>query len=121
MFRLGIIEESLSDKVVFEMLAEYLHAERTESVEGDECPLWHVKEYRIPDEKMSETAKVLAALVKKTWYAHGFNEKELYVILHGKYFVLPPKRNFKWREMIRYGVKYADTDKKYLRKIPLHI
>ena len=121
MFRLGIIEESLSDKAVFEMLAEYLHAERTESVEGDEYPLWHIKEYRVPDEKMAETAEALTAVVKITWYAHGFNEKELYVILCGKHFVLPPKRNFKWREMIRYSVKYADTDKKYLRKIPLHI
>lgn len=121
MFRLGIIEESLSDKAICEALAEYLHAERTESVEGDEYPLWHVREYRIPDEKMEDTAKALTAVVKKTWYIHGFNDKELYVILHGKYFVLPPKRNFKWREMIRYGVKYADVDKKYLKSIPLHI
>lgn len=53
MFRLGIIEESLSDEAIAEALAEYFLSERTESVEGDECPLWHVKEYRIPDEKIS--------------------------------------------------------------------
>ena len=121
MFRFGIIDESLSDKAIAEALAEYFLSERTESVEGDEYPLWHIKEYRVPDEKMSETAKALTAVVKKTWYAHGFNEKELYVILHGKFFVIPPKRCFKWREMIRYGVKHADVDKKYLKNIPLHI
>lgn len=121
MFRLGIIEESISDEAITEALAEYFLSERTESVEGDEYPLWHIKEYRVPDEKMAETAEALTAVVKKTWYAHGFNEKELYVILCGKYFVLPPKRNFKWREMIRYGVKHADVDKKYLKNIPLHI
>ena len=121
MFRLGIIEESISDVSALEALAEYLVAERTESVEGDEYPLWHIKEYRVPDEKMAETAEALTAVVKKTWYVHGFNENELCVILHGKFFVIPPKRCFKWREMIRYGVKYADVDKKYLKNIPLHI
>lgn len=70
---------------------------------------------------MSETAKALTAVVKKTWYIHGFDDKELYVILNGKYFVLPPKRNFRWREMIRYGVKYAEVDKKYLKHIKLYI
>ncbi len=121
MFRLGIIEESISDVSALEALEGYFHSERTESVSGDEYPLWHIKEYRVPDEKMAETAEALTAVVKKTWYVHGFNENELCVILHGKYFVLPPKRCFKWREMIRYGVKYAEVDKKYLKNIPLHI
>ena len=121
MFRLGIIEESLSDDAVFETLKEYFYPERTERVDGDECPLWHVREYRVPDEKMSETAKAITAVVKKTWYVHGFNENELCVILCGKYFVLPPKRCFKWREMIRYGAKHAEVDKKYLKNIQLHI
>ena len=120
MFRLGIIEESISDVSALEALEGYFHSERTESVSGDEYSLWHIREYRVPDEKMSETAKALTAVVKKTWYSHGFNEKELYVILHGKFFVIPPKRYFKWREMIRYGVKYADVDKKYLKNIPFH-
>ena len=118
MFRLGIIEESISDVSALE---GYFYSERTESVSGDEYSLWHISEYCVPDEKMAETAEALTAVVKKTWYAHGFNEKELYVILCGKYFVLPPKRNFNWREMIRYGVKHAEVDKKYLKNIPLHI
>lgn len=121
MFRLGIIEESISNVSALEALEGYFHSERTESVSGDEYSLLPIREYRVPDEKMSETAKAITAVVKKTWYAHGFNEKELCVILCGKYFVLPPKRCFKWREMIRYGVKYADVDKKYLKNIPLHI
>lgn len=85
MFRLGIIEESISDVSALE---GYFYSERTESVSGDEYSLWHISEYCVPDEKMAETAEALTAVVKKTWYAHGFNEKELYVILCGKYFVL---------------------------------
>lgn len=121
MFRLGIIQESISDKDVLEKLRPYIFSQREEYVEDDECPHWHICEYHIDDKKIIEVADILKNTVKETWYIHAFNESSLIVVLKGEYFELPLKKDKSWNEMIKYGVKIAKVKKSYLKNIPLHI
>lgn len=70
---------------------------------------------------LQAVAEVLKDAVKETWYIHAFDENTLIVILKGRYFNLPHKRDKSWKDMIKYGVKKAKVRKSYLKNIPLHI
>lgn len=51
MFRLGIIEESLENKEILEVLKPYFVSQYVENVPEDECPIWHTNEYHVAKEK----------------------------------------------------------------------
>jgi len=121
MFRLGIIEESLENKDILDLVKPYFFSQRIEEVLEDEEPLWHTNEYHIPDEKIKELIPYLEKQVKSTWYIHTFNDDNLIVILHGKSFRISKKRDESWNVMIEYGVKVANVEKHFLENIPLHI
>lgn len=121
MFKLGIIEESISDRSVLENLKPYLCFQRIENVPEDECPIWHTNEYHIDDIDVESICEILKNCVLTTWYIHAFNRKSLYVILKGKYFKISRHRNKSWDEMIEYGVTKANVEGTFLESIPLHI
>lgn len=121
MFTLGIIEESLQDKEILEVLKSYLHFQRIENIPEDECPIWHTNEYHVPADKMPQILDELKDNIKLTWYIHAFNEKTLYVVLQGKWFQITPKKNETWDDMIKYGVDNAKVERRYLENIPLHV
>lgn len=121
MFKLGIIEESVSDRTVLEKLKPYFFSQRIENVPEDECPIWHTNEYHIDDNDIIIVCEMLKDCVLPTWYIHAFNRKILYVILQGKYFKISRHRNKSWEDMIEYGVNKANVERKYLENIPLHI
>ena len=121
MFKLGIIEESVSDRTVLEELKPYFYSQRIENVPEDECPIWHTNEYHIDDNDIIIICEMLKGYVLPTWYIHAFNRKILYVILQGKYFKISRHRNKSWEDMIEYGVNKANVERKYLENIPLHI
>ena len=121
MFRLGIIEESLENMEILNILNPYFVSQRTEDVPEDECPLWHINEYHVADTKIQALANNLCKNIKSTWYIHAINEKELYVILKGRWFQLPLYKNDSWDSMIEYGVTIANVDRHFLETVPLHI
>lgn len=121
MFKLGIIEESVSDKTILENLKPYFYSQRIENVPEDECPVWHTNEYRIEDDDIENICELLKDFVLPTWYIHAFNRKYLYVILQGKYFKISRHKNKTWDEMIEYGVNEANVERHFLEHIPLHI
>lgn len=121
MYRLGIIAESLKDISVLDTIKDCLFAEREEYVPNDSYPHWHIKEYRLEDGRIEEIAQILKENIKETWYIHAFDETSMIVILKGRYFILPLKRDKSWKEMIKYGVKVAKVKKNYLKSVPLHI
>ena len=121
MYRLGIILESIENQKVLNFIKPYFYSHREEYVEGDECSNWHICEYHIENDNIQAVAEVLKDAVKETWYIHAFEEHTLIVILKGKYFKLPHKRDRSWIEMIKYGYKSSKVKKKYLKNIPLHI
>lgn len=121
MYRLGVILESVDNVSQLEKLKKYYFSQREEYVEEDECPHWNIYEYHINDEDITDIMELLKNTVKETWYIHAFSDSDLYVVLKGKYFKLPLKRNRKWNDMIKYGTKVAKVKKNYLKNIPLHI
>ena len=121
MFRLGIIEESLENKDILEILKPYFISQYIENVPEDECPIWHTNEYHVDVDKICELLDMLKDVLKTTWYIHAFNEEKLYVVLSGKWFEISLHKDESWSEMIEYGVNYAKVERRFLESIPLHI
>lgn len=121
MFKLGVIEESVSDKTVLEKLHPYFYSQRIENVPEDECPIWHTNEHHIDDNEIESICEMLKEFVLPTWYIHAFSRKSLYVVLQGKYFKISKHKNKTWNEMIEYGVTNAKVERHFLERIPLHI
>lgn len=121
MFRLGIIEESVTDNSVLEKVKPYFYSQRIENIPKDEFPIWHTNEYHIDDDKIEEVLTYLQSRVNSTWYIHAFSETSLYVVLVGKWFYISLNRDETWNEMIEYGVKIAKVERHFLENIPLHV
>ncbi|MBF4692018.1 hypothetical protein [Fusibacter ferrireducens] len=121
MYRLGIIEESLDDNKILEKYKEYIYSRRIEEIPDDEFPIWHIDEYRVPNEKMSELLSILKEHIKLTWYIHAFDENELIIIFKGKYFEISTEKDDSWNAMIEYGVNIAQVEGHFLENIPLKI
>lgn len=121
MFKLGIIEESLSDVTVLREMQEFFYSQRIENVPEDEYPVWHVNEYHIDNDKIFEILDLLKAKVKETWYIHTFDENFLYVVLKDKWFKISLQKDSTWDKMIEYGVSYAKVERGYLENIPLNV
>jgi len=121
MFRLGIIEESLKNVRTLELVKPYFISQRIENIPEDEYPIWHTNEYRVPDDKLEELLDILKNEVKLTWYIHAFSDSQLFVVLRGKYFAISLQRDDTWDEMIEYGLKTANIDRRFLENVPLHI
>ena len=68
MYRLGIIEESVCDRDILNTLAPYFISQRIENVPEDECPIWHINEYQVADDKITDVVDVLKQHIKKTCY-----------------------------------------------------
>ena len=75
MYRLGIIEESISDRDILHILSPYFVSQRIENVPEDEYPVWHINEYHVLENEMEHIADILKQHVKETWYSHAFNDK----------------------------------------------
>ncbi len=121
MYRLGIIEESIDDRNILSDLAPYFVSQRIENMPEDECPVWHINEYHVPDDRIMGIADVLKQHIKETWYCHAFSDEKMFVVLTGKWFEISLKKDETWDEMIEYGVNTANVDRCYLKTIPLHI
>lgn len=121
MFRLGIIEESLKDKKILDNISTYLAAQRVEEVPEDECPIWHIKEYHIDEQRLYHILDLLTKEIKETWYIHAFDDKVLHVVLTGKRFEISLHKDDTWSEMIEYGVEVAKVERSFLEEIPLHV
>lgn len=121
MYRLGIIEESIDNRDILRVLEPYFISQRIESVPEDECPVWHINEYHVAENAIENIANMLKNHIKETWYCHAFSDKNLLVVLKGKWFEISLNRDETWDEMIEYGVVVANVNKCYLETIPLHI
>lgn len=121
MYRLGIIEESIDDRNILSDLFPYFVSQRIENVPEDECSIWHINEYHVAEDEITNVVDMLKMHIKETWYCHAFSEEKLFVVLKGRWFQISLKRNETWDEMIEYGVKEANVDRGYLETVPLHI
>lgn len=121
MYKLGIIEESLKERKILDMLKPYFVSQRIENVPEDEFPIWHINEYHVSADKMDEILDMLKEKIKVTWYSHAFNAEKLYVVFSGKYFTISPEKDQTWNDMMEYGASVAKVERSFLETIPLHI
>lgn len=122
MYTCGIIVESLANTGVLEELAAYFEKERLQEVSNDPQPLWHIRQYEVPRHKVASLLPQLAAAIKPGWYIHLFNIEDgiLYVVLKGRSFKLPAKRDERWEEMIAYG-QSVGLNRKWTQNVPLKV
>ncbi len=121
MYRLGVIEESVDDRDILQVLSPHFVSQRIENVPEDECPVWHVNEYHITEDEIKNVVNLLQQYMKETWYCHAFSDKSMFVVLAGKWFEVSLKRDETWDEMMEYGTAIAKIERSYLETIPLHI
>ncbi len=121
MFRLGVIEESVDNKEVLEILKTYFYSQRIEEIPEDVVPVWHTNEYHIENNDILKILDILKDSIKETWYIHAFNDKKLYIVLKGKWFECSLHKDNTWDKMITYGTEVAKVEKHFLESIPLHI
>lgn len=121
MFKMGVIEESLENKNVLNLIKPYFFSQRIEEVPEDEVPVWHTNEYHVPEDKIEKILLILVDSIKLTWYIHAFNNEKLYVVLKDRCFLISQHRDNSWDEMIEYGVKFAQVERRFLENIPLHV
>ena len=120
MYKLGVIEEGLESHEVLEALRPFFVSQRISEVSDDECPVWHINEYHVPDENIADLLPILECQTRKTCYSHAFNERELIVVLHEKSFRISLHKDKSWNEMIAYG-NTVGVERRYLEDIPLRV
>ncbi len=121
MYRLGIIEESIDDRNILSDLASSFVSQRIEDVPEDEYPVWHVNEYHVAENEITDVVDMLKMHIKETWYCHAFSDEKLLVVLKENWFEISLVRDETWDEMIEYGMCKAKVERTYLETIPLHI
>ena len=121
MYRLGIIEESLENAKTLDFIKPCFFSQRIENMPEDVYPIWHINEYHVPDEKIEEILNVLKEDIKQSWYIHAFSDRQLFVVMRGRYFEISLQRDNTWDEMIQYGIEKAKIERHFIENIPLEV
>lgn len=118
----GIIAESLADTGILRELERYFQSERVQEVRGQPEPVWHIRQYGLPQDTLVVLLPRLAAAIRPGWYIHLFNVADgvLYVVLKDRFFKLPTKRDQSWEEMIAHG-ESVGLDRRWTENVPLRV
>ena len=118
----GIIEESLNDIGVLSKISMFLHTSRVTNLPDEEPDIWHINEYHIPEAALTSLIPELKKNIKEGWYIHAFNieARKLHVVLKGKNFLLPTKKDDSWDVMISYG-QSVGCESRWTKNIPLSV
>jgi hypothetical protein len=95
MYTCGIIVESVANTEILQEVAAYFDRERIEQVPAESIPVWHIRQYSVPQDELASLLPKLAAAIKPGWYIHLFNVQGgvLYIVLKGRYSKLPTRRD----------------------------
>jgi len=93
MYRGFILSESLNNPTLLNNL-ENIYVNIEEHPESHEFPFWHLYKVEVKDEDILKITKNIANNIKRNWYAHFWNGKDVYIVFSGKIFSIP--REHKW-------------------------
>lgn len=94
-------------------------ASRTVDVPDDpDATTWHVHWYRLRREALEERLPRLAAAMRRNWYGHAFDDQDLVVVLHGRWFWAQPRDRSTWQPFIAYG-ETVGVGRKWTESIPV--
>ena len=98
-----IIEESLEDATLLDMVVEVGYSESL--LEGeDEKGEMHFHEFELQDDKKDKFVYAAKNLVKQGWYLHICKEKTMIVIFNNKVFEFGEDETDKLEEARNYGL-----------------
>ena len=116
MYKGFVLSESLKDPMVLNKFEKiYVKVESHPEYEG-EPKVWHDFKLKVEDKDIISVTNLLAEQMKDTWYAHFWNEGEVYVVLPGKVFKIPREKEWKspeYQELKAYAIKYG-VEERYL-------
>ncbi len=103
MYKGFVLSESLKDPIVLNSLEKiYVEVECHPEYKG-EPKIWHNFKLKVEDENIIFVTELLAGQMKDTWYAHFWNDAEVYVVLPKKVFKIPKEQ--KWQSQEYRGLK----------------
>ena len=117
MYRFAIVEESLSRTDILTSLEPFFSTQKSYSIPDNALPIWHINEYLVPDDKLSDFLPIVKARIMPTWFATAYNDDKLIVIFRGRSFKLPKEKNKRWDSMLIYG-ESVGVEKSYLEDLP---
>lgn len=112
MYKGFVLSESLKDPTVLNNFEKiYVKVEHHPEYAG-EPKIWHDFKLKIEDKNITSTTNLLAGQMKDTWYAHFWNDNEVYVVFPAKVFKIPREQKWQSREYqelkeyaLRHGVE----------------
>ena len=117
MYKGFVLSESLRDPTILNKFEKiYVKVENHPEYEG-EPKIWHDFKLKVRNKDITSTTTLFAQQMKDTWYAHFWNNLEVYVVLPVKVFKIP--REQKWRskeyqELKKYALTHG-VEEKYLQ------
>jgi len=116
MYKGFVLSESLKDPTIlndFEKI--YVKVENHPEYNGEQ-KVWHDFKLRIGDKDIDYITNSLAKQMKDTWYAHFWNDKNVYVVLSKKVFIIPKEEKWQskeYQELKNYALKHR-IEEQYL-------
>lgn len=108
----GLRDESVMNDVIIE------DAKDCAAPTGDRFSVWRQRLILVRQDQAESFADRLSQAMTEDFYAHYFNNTELYVIFKGRFFVLPKTRDLSWDEMIEFG-RTVGVSEEYTGSIPM--
>ena len=108
MYQGFVLSESLKDPTILNNFDKvYVKVENHPECKG--CPkIWHDFKLKVDDKDIKHITNLLSEQMEDTWYAHFWNDKDVYVVLPNKVF-----KSYMWQYQIP---QYFMTAKKYIQK-----
>ena len=110
MFKGFVLSESLKDPTIlndFEKI--YVKVEHHPEYEG-EPKIWHDFKLKVEDKDIDRVTDLLATQMKDTWYAHFWDDENVYVVLPDKVFKIPREQKWQskeYQELKQYALKHG--------------
>lgn len=117
MFKGFVLSESLKNPSILNNFEKiYVKVEHRPETKG-RPKIWHDFKLKFKDKDITKITYLLSEQIKEKWYAHFWNEREVYVILPNKVFRIP-KEPQKWQskeyqEVKKYAISHG-IEEKYL-------
>ena len=93
MFKGFVLSESLDNPTLLNKFSKiYVRVE--EHPESPEMPFWHLFKIGVEDQQIAQVAERFAAAMRYGWYAHFWNDEDVYICLPKRVFITP--RETQW-------------------------
>lgn len=117
MYKGFVLSESLKDPTILNNFEKiYVKVEHHPEYEG-EPKIWHDFKLKVEDKDIISTTNLFADQMKETWYAHFWDDSEVYVVLPLKVFKIPREQKWQskeYQELKEYTLKHG-VEERYLK------